>query len=221
MIALKRCCLVLNGDSSFENIEEFRDRIVSSEYDIIIAVDGGANYLYKCDIIPDFLVGDFDSLEEGLLDYYIEKGVKLERHNVKKDETDSELAILLAKRLGVGIIDIYSATGGRIDHEMANLLLLSYVRNHGIDGRIVASDLEVYIVIDEEKKFSFEIGDIMSVIPIKGDAKRVSLIGFEYPLDKFDMEFSTPRGISNVVEDINQTISVEDGSLLVFHYHKK
>lgn len=218
MIVLKKCCLVLNGESGFDTPVELKQRITKENYDIIVAVDGGANHLYSSNIRPDYLVGDFDSLDKNILEYYRDMGVELEKHNVRKNETDSELAIILAKSKETTHIDMYEALGGRLDHEMANLLLLYYIKKMGIEPRIISKNLEIDIVVDEKVQKNYRVGDIVSIIPIGNGANGVSLCGFEYSLDNFDMEMSTPRGISNVVFEKVQNISVRDGAVLVFHY---
>lgn len=210
---MNRACIVLNGE--VKDYDKLRDIILSKKYSTIIGIDGGANHLHKMNIVPEYVVGDLDSIENDVLDYLTEKGCEFYKYPCKKNETDSELGILLAMEKENMCIDFYAALGGRIDHELANIGLLYYSLNKGLYPRIITETEDIYILEDDELSIAGKPGDLVSVIPFKGDAKGVTLRGLEYPLDEFDMEYSIPRGISNVmVEDVCE-INVIDGCLLI------
>lgn len=214
----KKACLVLNGViNDYDNI---RDIISSAGYDLIIGVDGGCNHLHKLGIIPNYIVGDMDSIDKTILDEFISSGVSQKKFPERKNETDTELAVLLACELDSVLIDIYAALGGRIDHEIANVLLLKYIAKQNAYSRILSENEEVYLLENDELTIKGEKGNIVSVIPIGGDANGVTLQGLEYPLDEFDMEYSKPRGISNVMLDKSCHINVRDGSLIIVKYDK-
>lgn len=219
LIKSKCACIVLNG--MIDDYEHFRQYIISKEYNKIIAVDGGTNHLYKAGILPNYVIGDLDSIEDSIYENCKEKGVEFIKFPSKKNETDSELAILKAIEDGIMCIDIFGAFGGRIDHELANVQLLYYILKKGIFARMVSSTTEVYVVENDELILEGEKGDIVSILPLKGDANGVTLKNLEYTLDEFDMEYSIPRGISNIMIDDFCYIDVRDGCLVVIKIKNK
>ena len=56
----------------------------------MIAVDGGYRYLSELGMIPDLVVGDFDSLG------CVPEGVGVIKHAVQKNDRDMVLAVKLA-----------------------------------------------------------------------------------------------------------------------------
>ena len=209
----KKASLFLNGE--IEDIDQIKSKFDKENYDIVIGVDGGANHLQRIGAVPDYIVGDLDSIDKESLTFFIEKGTEFKKYPSKKNETDTELAIWLARDLGAQSIDLYGALGGRIDHEIANIHLLYYIIKRGLNPRILDKNRDLYIVGKDPLEISGKAGDLISLIPLYGDAKGVTLGGLEYPLEKYDMEFSKPRGISNVMIGQKCSISLEEGYLLV------
>ncbi len=208
-----KICIILNGE--IKDYDYINSIIVTGGYDYIICSDGGANHAYNMNIVPDYILGDLDSANKNIIGYYKSKNVKFEKFPTKKDETDTELCIELSDKLKAKEIHLIGALGGRIDHTIANVNLLYYIRKRGITPKIISEKEEVYIAIDEEITIYGEIGDTISILPIKNDAKGVTLNNLEYPLENYNMEFSRPLGISNVMTDINCNIKVQEGSIII------
>jgi len=208
-----KICILLNGEINNYN---YISKIISKEnYDCIICSDGGANHAYNMNIVPNYIIGDLDSINKNIIDYYKSKNVEFEKFPTKKDETDTELCIELSSKLKAKEIHLIGALGGRIDHTIANINLLYYIRKKGIMPKIISEKEELYIAIEEEIIIDGNIGDTVSILPIKGDVEGVTLKNLEYPLNNSDMEFSRPLGISNVMSDINCSIKVNKGSLII------
>lgn len=208
-----KVCIFLNGE--IKDYNAIKDIILKNNYDYIICADGGANHTYNMGIIPNYIIGDLDSIDKNIVDYYKNSSVDFEKFPTKKNETDSELCIYLAKKLNANKIHLIGALGGRIDHTIANINLLYYIKSKGIDPVIISEKEEIYIAINEELVINGEVGNIVSIIPINGDAQGVTLKNLEYPLEDHCMEFSLPLGISNVMTDNKCIIKVDDGSLLI------
>lgn len=208
-----KTCIFLNG--VIDDYSVIKEKIEKEDYSCIICADGGANHAYKLGIIPDYIIGDLDSVSPEIVEYYRENGVDFKELPEKKDETDSEICIYLAKTLGSDSIDIYSALGGRIDHTLANVKLLYYIKNYGIFPRIISENEIMYVIENERFVLSGNAGDTVSVIPIKGDAKGMTLEKLEYPLDNFDMEYAKPMGISNVMLEDECIIEIKDGAAVI------
>ena len=102
---------------------ELEESFVLSELEtldsqFIIGVDKGMEFLYHHKILPSYIVGDFDSVDQKIGDYYCnETKVPIREFNPVKDASDTEIAIRLAMTLGASEIYILGATGGRIDHQ--------------------------------------------------------------------------------------------------------
>jgi thiamine pyrophosphokinase len=208
-----KICIVLNGE--IKEYKKVKDSLIKEEYDYIICADGGANHTYNMHIIPDYIVGDLDSVKSEIIDYYKNHKVKFEKFPTKKNETDTELCIYLADKLKAKEIHFIGALGGRIDHTIANINLLYYVRQKNIIPRIISEKEQLYIAINEEVIINGNKGDTISVIPTNGNAKGVTLTNLEYPLNNYDMKFYLPLGISNVMLNKECKIKVDDGSLFI------
>ena len=76
-----KACIVLNGE--VRDYEFLKSNFQNNKYDFIICADGGAKHLYKINIIPDYIIGDLDSLNSEIISFYKEnKGLlppKLQR----------------------------------------------------------------------------------------------------------------------------------------------
>ena len=208
-----KVCIILNGE--IKEYKAIKNILMKEQYDYIICADGGANHTYNMDIVPDYIIGDLDSVEIEIVSYYENCGIRFEKFPSKKNETDTELCIYLADKLKAKEIHFVGALGGRIDHTIANINLLYYVRQMNIVPKILSEKEQVYIAINEEITIHGNKGDTISIIPINGDAKGVTLTNLEYPLNNYDMKFYLPLGISNVMLNKECKLKVEDGSILI------
>jgi thiamine pyrophosphokinase len=208
-----KACILLNGEVKDTNF--IKDIIDNEDYKYIICADGGAKHLYKLNIIPNYIIGDLDSLEESIIGYYKSKGVSFKKFPQRKDETDTQLCIHLAKDLGVSDIHLIGALGGRIDHTIANVNLMYYVKAIGINPIIKNSEEDIYIIESESININGKKGDIISIIPIREDVKGVTLEKLEYPLKDATIKFGNPIGISNVMRSNECSIKANSGSLLI------
>ncbi|MGL4796569.1 MAG: thiamine diphosphokinase [Paraclostridium sp.] len=213
-----KACIVLNGE--VKDYEFLESNMKTNKYDFIICADGGARHLYKVNIVPDYILGDLDSLSYEIIDFYKHNKVKFTQFPSRKNETDAELCINLASDLNVDEIYIIGALGGRIDHTIANINLLYYIKQLGINSTIQTSDEDIFLVSNETSIINGNKGDTISIIPIKGDAKGVTLEYLEYPLNNFEIKYGTPIGISNVMEKNECKITVDEGSLIVIRNKK-
>ena len=204
-----KVCIVLNGE--IKNYQKTKEIILKEKYDYIIGADGGCNHLYKMNIIPNYIIGDLDSINEELISYYKNKNVIFEKYPTHKDETDSEICIYLAKKLNATKVDFIGSLGGRID----NIGLMNYVKNMDINPRILTSEEEILIVKNEKITLKGNKGDTVSFISIVGDSKGVTLEDMEYPLNNAKVGYLSSLGISNVMVKDECIVKVEDGCALI------
>lgn len=185
---------------------------------LIVAADGGADPLVSLDVLPQIVIGDFDSLSPKAADILSEKGCRFIRVAPEKDETDMELAVRYALEQGAKEITLLGSLGGRIDHTFANLLLLASLARKGILAKAVTPPLTVHSVAGN-LTLEGKAGDLVSVFPFQGPVSGVSEQGFKYPLDNVNLDPFTVVGTSNELIFDTGHIKVKDGILLVFHYH--
>lgn len=186
-------------------------------YDCIIAADSGMNFLYRNGIVPDIIAGDFDSVDDDSLDEFSSlPDVEILRLNPVKDDTDTEFVIREAIRRGATEITLLGATGTRLDHVLANVYLLGIGLEAGVSMEIVDAHNRIRMTDDVLQISKAEqFGAYVSVLPVKGDAKGVTLEGMKYPLRDADVRCFSSLGVSNeIIEEVTR-ISVKQGALLV------
>ena len=209
-----KVAIVTGGSICKEFVEE---RLKATAFDEIIAVDHGAEFFLDSQFWPGYIVGDFDSIAPGTLETLQQKNQsKIERHSSVKDETDTELAMRLAMSLGADHIEIYGATGTRMDHVLGNIQLLKmaldqWVHCYILDENNRISMIRESMVIRKDQQY----GDYVSLIPFTPCVKGLTLRGMKYPLDRFTLTSGLARGVSNEIVDAVAEIELEEGILLV------
>ena len=185
--------------------------------DQVIAADGGAVSLEALGRRPDRLIGDLDSTDADLVARLEASGVPVARHPADKEATDTELALAAAIDAGASEVVILGAIGGaRLDHELANLLLLADPRLAGVDARIVHGATSARLLRDGgSTRLAGAPGDLVSLLPIGGDASGVTTEGLRWPLAGATLRLGASRGISNEITIGPASVSVERGLLLV------
>ena len=186
-------------------------------YDCIIAADSGMNFLHRNEIVPDIIAGDFDSVDDDSLDEFSSLSeVEVLRLNPIKDDTDTEFVIREAIRRGATSISILGGTGTRLDHVLANVYLLGIGLEEGVEIQLVDAHNRIRMIEDVlEIERSEQFGEFVSVLPVRGDAKGVTLEGFKYPLKDAAISCFSSLGISNEIVEKKAKISVKEGTLLV------
>jgi thiamine pyrophosphokinase len=185
--------------------------------DMCIAADSGAATALQYGCIPRIVVGDFDSLDGSLLEDLSKRGSKIRRAAVEKDETDTELAVQVAIDEGATMITLAGALGGaRFDHAMANILLLAGFEEVPIT--LVDGPSTGWIVRGPgSTTINGQAGDLVSLLPLTGDASGIRTRGLYYALEGETLAFGKPRGVSNVLTEEHAEVSMENGILFVIH----
>lgn len=180
------------------------------EGDYVIAADGGWLACRGAKIVPDLLLGDFDSLDQA------PHFDNVERFPVEKDDTDMMLAIKRGLALGHREFHIYGGMGGRrTDHTIANLQALVYLARRGAKGWLYG-DGEAYTAIhDATMHLAARESGILSVFCLGADAEGVTICGAQYEVEDAVLSAEFPLGVSNHFIGKDVTVSVERGSLLL------
>jgi thiamine pyrophosphokinase len=202
-----------------------RDADLLRGAELVIAADGGAAFLESIGRAPDLLVGDLDSADAALVARLSAAGVTVERHPAAKDATDAELALDRAVAAGARRVTVIGAfAGARLDHELANLLLLTDPAwGAALDdlrmvrGGTMARAVHGPASLDLEAS----LGATVSLLPVGGDARGVRTVGLEFPLSGETLRLGRSRGVSNVVAAAPASVSLDDGVLLVIETGKE
>ena len=189
----------------------------------IIAADGGARHASALGLRIDRWVGDGDSLGEAGIAELLAAGVPVDRAPTDKDESDTELAIRAALDHAPSAITILGALGGpRVDHALANLTLLSMPALATVDVRLVSADSRVRVLhapgpdgSPSSVELDGRVGDLVSLLPVGGDAVGVSTTGLAYQLDDEPLLDGRTRGLSNRRTAAVARITLRSGRLLV------
>jgi len=181
--------------------------------DIYIAADSGAKTALALNIVPDVAIGDFDSFD--ISDLRAEN-MKTITHPAQKDDTDSLLAIKYALGEGYKNIAVIGGLDGRLDHTLANLCYLKYIKKRRAFGYMTNgynkitylenSSLEIY------KDYKY-----VSIIPVSRKIRGLTLSGFKYPLAGAEVNFEEPYTVSNEIAENAEhgEICISRGSALI------
>lgn len=186
--------------------------------DCVVSVDGGLTYTEQLGLIPNAIVGDFDTIEPSTLERYRKmSGILWDVHKPEKDETDTELAINTAIKLGCTKLFLLGATGGRLDHEWSNLHLLKMCLDLGVEACLMDKQNKVYL-LSQEKTFYRALlhGTYVSFLPMTEQVHGITLTGFKYPLFKKNICIGAEAGlcISNELAEEEAKITFNDGILI-------
>ncbi len=184
---------------------------------VVIAADGGLRHLLALGHRPEVLIGDLDSLPPGVESEMEAWATEVIRHPPAKDETDLELALLLARtRYSDAEIVVLGGFGGRLDQTLANILLMAHPRLLGHPIRFAEGRESAWVARDRTV-IDGRPGDAVSLIPLGGPARLSATTGLRWPLRDETLEFGPARGISNEMTADRATVELAEGLLLCIH----
>jgi thiamine pyrophosphokinase len=189
--------------------------------DVILAADGGVLHCLRLNLVPEEVIGDFDSLEKEDIAKLEAQGVALYRHPRRKDETDLKLALDRAMEREPDSILIFGGLGERWDMSLSNLLLLTQFDFSAPRVQFIHEGQTLSLLqAGQTLNLEGERGDTISLIPLCGDASGITTRGLEYPLDDGTLHFGSSRGVSNVIQAESARIELKEGLLLVVQIQK-
>ncbi len=200
-----KSCAIVCGCTQFDR-EWFKSEI--KKFDYIIAADGGYDNCAEAGVMPDILIGDFDSI-------VLEKpnSVPYVSYPTHKDEPDFELCLRYCAENDFNDIAVFCALGGRLDHTLSAIFTASRAKNpyNSItvyDKSTVVQFTDSTLTLENRSKY-------VSVFALEKDAVGVTLTGFEYPLTDYTLPCCAPLGLSNRVCAEKATVEVKNGKLAV------
>jgi len=205
--------IFING--TYDDLSFYENYLKNHPSATVIGVDGGTNVLHSLHRIPDYIMGDLDSIDQSLLKQYQKAGVAIAKYPCQKDETDTELAVQYCIQQNYTKVTLLGALGTRFDHSFGNLYLLNCLLKAGIEAQMINEYNQIQLtnaVLNLQKK----PGTTLSIMAFTDEAKGITLEGFKYPVEAGTMNHYQPGyGISNVTVSPKQTISVKEGILLI------
>ena len=208
--------IFLNGEYKYS--QEFMDKLVS-ENAVCFCADGGANFAFKYGKMPEVIVGDLDSIEKEVLEYYEKKNVLMKKFSKDKDFTDFELILeeiskIEKNRNYLKKIFVVGGLGKRIDMTLSNLFMMEKYKN-------LVFVLENEEIFYTEKSFILENkkGCEFSIIPISEKVEKLTLKGFKFETDKIDVKRESSRLVSNVIYQNQANVEFAKGKLIIIIEH--
>lgn len=216
----KKIVIVSGGELDEElTLSILRDEEIRS----VIGVDKGMEFLYAHEITPSYIVGDFDSVDEKIAEYYRTRtNVPIREFNPVKDASDMEIAIRLAMTLGCTELVILGATGGRIDHLWANVQSLTIPFKAGIDAKIIDKQNRIRlidgdIILKKEEAY----GPYFSVFPLGQEIYGFNIQGARYPLSNHTLTPYDSLCVSNQIEGDEVAITFPAGIVILMETRDK
>ncbi len=189
--------------------------IESLNIEYIICADGGLEKVKKLGFIPNLILGDFDSVDPKVLEEYKNLNIETVTYPSEKDYTDMELAISHAVKIGFKEIILIGASGTRLDHTVANMLLIERYYKKGINIKILDNNNSIQVVTNSIT-IPFKNNHYVSVIPISENIEGLTLKGFKYPLNNVNVDRGSTLCISNELIENEGVIQINKGSAFVF-----
>ena len=201
---MKTCYIISAGDA--DKIE-----IIKNKNDLIIACDGGLEHCRNNNILPDMVIGDFDSLG------YIPDNENTLVLPIEKDDTDTAFAVKYAMKKEYKKIIIYGGTGGkRADHTYANITLLAYVSKKGGQAYLDCGNYSITAITDSQIIFNKDMNGDVSVFSFNERSTGVYEKGLKYSLVNSILENCNPIGVSNSFTGQESVIAVKSGTLIIY-----
>lgn len=204
----KKCLIILSY------VDHPSDRLLyqlTEDADYIICADGGQMIARNFNIIPDAVIGDFDSttIDQRFDCLYI-------TYPSEKDLTDAEASLNHAIEMNCNNITFYGGIGGRLDHMLGNISILSKFTERGITVRFMDDSNYLTMItngsinLPNSRRYKY-----FGVVPYDSEAKGVTITGAKYELHNVDMKRTGTLGISNEITGSYARVTVKKGTLLI------
>jgi len=187
-----------------------------TDVNLIIAADSGLHTAQKLNLKVDAVIGDLDSVSESALARASSEGTQIIRHNRDKDFTDLNSALLYAAEHESQKIVVVTAGGGRLDHQFGVLAAMFNPTLAKIDVEAIWNDSQLFALQGPKRlTFSTNIGDLVGIQSFSDISKKITTTGLRWPLKGEQLTNHETRGVSNEATELEVSISLETGQLLI------
>ena len=180
----------------------------------IVVADGGIKNLIGTDIIPDEVLGDFDSIDEEGKSFIEKNNIKIEKYPSRKDFTDTELCLEVLLKKGADDIIILGATGTRLDHMFSSMFLLERLKKESVAGKFIDDYNEVSFISNETVEVKKNKYKYLSIVPVSKEVC-LTLKGTEYEVENLKFNRFTTIAVSNEVKDEVAKIEIDGEGFLI------
>jgi thiamine pyrophosphokinase len=185
-----------------------------SDCEYLICADSGADFLFKENIVPDYLMGDFDSINKEALEFFRKSSTIVEKFPKDKDFTDTKLAFMKALELGASYITFLGCTGTRLDHSIGNIGVLLSCLEKGIAANIIDSNNKIFLTKSKASIFGNK-GDTFSLFAYNETVENLCISGSKFNLNNYRLSIGDGLTISNEFSDEEVNITFTSGTLMV------
>lgn len=202
---MRRCIIIGGGDCTASILKSN----INSD-DFVICADGGYNIAQECGLVPDLLIGDFDSIN------FLPKNIETITLPVEKDVTDSVAAFNEGVKAGFKSFLLLGGTGGRFEHTFANISLMAKASKNNVDFTMIDDKHIFRSITDSNIRITQKDNQQISVFAYGDMAYGVNLKGLYYPLSDYTLDpFDCALSTSNHIVDEFCEVSVKDGTLVI------
>lgn len=199
--------LVLNGEYYYGDIEG----------DIVVCCDGGYDKSDRCDV----LIGDMDSIRSFVGEKDLKaKGIEVINLERDKDFTDGEAGLKYLIDKSVKEIMIYGLDGGRLDHIIGNIGLMSFALENGAKSVVAKCNNFTAYMLDKPAEINVEIGTTISISPFTDYVHIIKTKGLKYAINDGVLKKNSSLSYSNLSTEKVVAIGVERGQCLVIVNNK-
>lgn len=187
----------------------------NGKFNNVIAVDKGLEAVEKLNIVPNLIIGDFDSVNKKILERYEKQGIKIVKLNSEKDFSDTHMALKSAIELKSEYVCIVGALGNRMDHAIANIHVLKEMLDNNIRCIILDKNNEIELISKGINEIEKSIYKYVSLFPLTTKTRGITLEGFKYPLKNATLEIGHSIGVSNEIINNIGKIKIKGGILIL------
>ncbi|MBU3160547.1 thiamine diphosphokinase [Clostridium frigoris] len=180
----------------------------------LIGADSGANCLYHYNIKPDLLVGDFDSIDKEVLNYYKKNNCFLDIYPTEKDFTDTEIAVRKAIGMNPSEVVLLGCTGSRVDHLLGNIGMLKICLENGVNACIKDNN-NIITLVNASTLLNGIVGKVFSVQSYGDEIIGLTIEGAKYPLDNYNLKIGESISISNEFACPQVKLKFKSGTLMI------
>jgi len=213
---MKKCIIIANGKSPSKKVIDY---FYSKGFNTIICADGGANSAKKLGIVPDFIIGDLDSVDTKTLKFFQSKSkiIQIKRQN----DTDVEKCLKFAIKKKFDEVVLLGVTGDRLDHTICNLGIV--IKFFGKIKIYLSAESSFLTSINQTTEFNSKVGETISVYAFNNKTK-ISSAGLKYKLNNTALPFGVKESTSNFSISEKIILKVKKGIVFVirdFNFMKK
>ncbi|MFC2139384.1 thiamine diphosphokinase [Bacteroidota bacterium] len=209
---MKKCIVFANGKPPRKNVISFLQK---AGYSTLICADGGANYAYKLGLIPDYIIGDFDSIKDSVLRHYQNKSTIIKY--IRQSDTDVEKCLKFSIRKKFKDVILVGVTGDRLDHSFCNLgIVLKFSDNINVK---VLHEKSLLQIMTGDITFNTTPGETVSIYGFNSKTKITSQ-GLKYPLKNMSLPFGERESTSNIAISNNVELKIRNGNVFVIREYE-